>query len=57
MSTLTLLLGEFVKHVASTQGHLGTDGRYYLLDFGRTFPAESPLHEVVTWLSCVGGTQ
>ena len=24
------------------EGHLGTDGRHYLLDFSRSFPPESP---------------
>ncbi len=24
------------------EGHLGTDGKYYLLDFARTMPPEAP---------------
>jgi hypothetical protein len=27
------------------EGHLGTDGRYYLLDFARLMPPETPLPE------------
>jgi hypothetical protein len=29
------------------EGHLGTDGRYYLLDFARLMPPETPLPEYV----------
>eukprot|EP01114_Cavostelium_apophysatum_P005961 TRINITY_DN1714_c0_g1_i2.p1 TRINITY_DN1714_c0_g1~~TRINITY_DN1714_c0_g1_i2.p1 ORF type:complete len:511 (-),score=123.93 TRINITY_DN1714_c0_g1_i2:421-1953(-) len=28
---------------ADLEGHLGKDGRYYLLDFSRTFPPEAPI--------------
>jgi hypothetical protein len=27
------------------EGHLGTDGRFYLIDFGRAFPPEGPSPE------------
>lgn len=30
------------------EGHLGTDGRYYLLDFARLMPPEAPLPEYVS---------
>lgn len=26
----------------SQEGHLGTDGNFYVLDFGRVFPPEAP---------------
>ena len=26
----------------NTEGHLGTDGKFYLLDFARLFPPEAP---------------
>ena len=32
------------------EGHLGNDGQYYMVDFGRTFPPEAPL-PVVYFLS------
>jgi len=34
------------------EGHLGTDGRYYLLDFARLMPPEAPLPESVPSPPC-----
>ena len=27
------------------EGHIGSDGRFYILDFSRTFPPEAPKEE------------
>ena len=35
----------FLHGPADLEGHLGNDGRYYLLDFARLFPPEPPNHE------------
>ncbi|KYQ93360.1 Histidine kinase A [Tieghemostelium lacteum] len=34
--------GTFLHSPADLEGHRGFDGRYYLLDFARLFPAEAP---------------
>jgi hypothetical protein len=31
-----------VFSAADVEGHRGRDGRYYMLDFSRTFPCETP---------------
>lgn len=31
-----------IQAPADIEGHLGGDGRYYLLDFARTYPPEAP---------------
>ena len=33
---------EVLHSAADIEGHKGTDGRYYLIDFSRTFPPENP---------------
>jgi len=33
-----------VYSAADLEGHRGRDGRYYLIDFSRTFPCETPQH-------------
>jgi hypothetical protein len=35
--------GRLLHSAGDVEGHLGQDGRYYLLDLGRTRPPESPL--------------
>jgi hypothetical protein len=32
----------FIHGPTDIEGHVGSDGRYYLLDFQRTFPPEYP---------------
>lgn len=32
--------------VGDLEGHLGFDNRFYLVDFGRTFPCEGPSPEI-----------
>jgi len=36
----------FIHSAADVEGHLGTDGRYYLVDFSRTFPCEKPRRDI-----------
>ena len=33
---------EILASVGDLEGHLGRDGRYYILDFSRAFPPECP---------------
>ena len=39
--------GAKVLHsAADIEGHLGTDGRFYLIDFSRTFPPTDPNRDI-----------
>ena len=35
--------GAVIYGPGDIEGHLGNDGQYYMVDFGRTFPPEAPL--------------
>jgi len=34
--------GSMVYSASDVEGHIGTDGKYYLLDFSRVWPPETP---------------
>ncbi len=35
---------QFLYGPCDIEGHLGMDGRYYVLDFARVFPPTGPIH-------------
>lgn len=43
--------GKIMAACGDIEGHLGKDGKYYLLDFARTFPPEAPPKPYVCFLS------
>lgn len=49
----TLCAGVLLYSAADVEGHQGYDGRFYLLDFSRTFPPVLPDPKVKVCLSCL----